>query len=502
MIVGIDLGTTFSAVSVLNTVGIPTLIPDKKDHLSYHTPSVVSIANREAIIGEAVEKLLRVNPSLNVCRFAKKGMGHVDDIYTDDEAISYPAHAVSALILRKLKLDIEASQGEHITGAVIAVPAHFNDAQRRATIDAARLADLPVAGLVEEPVAAAVFSAASTDQSQDRTLLVFDLGGGTLDVTALQSSPDGLYVLATDGSDKVGGRHFDQVIMEMAESHFRAIHRQVAIPSRESEQRLRLFATEAKFAMSDMNSSSVTRPLMLGNQVAQITLHRAHFEQAAKPLLDICAETCQRVLQAKRLNVQSFDQIILTGGSSQLPAVERLLREIFAIPPHRFKRHQVRSAVAYGTVLMAEQMHGSGGSTIAPPLRQTVSTHELGIRALDEAGRPFFKCLIARNVALPASHEERFFVNTMRSNEVTAEVMQRKDSDHAPESLGVFRFGPLTSGRTDVPIKLQLGYETNGLINVRMVDLESRREFKDHYATSQTDLTTLNEKIDRLSVVS
>ena len=196
MLVGIDLGTTFSLIAYVGANGTPTLCPGRTDAQRFLTPSVVHVGIRGALVGDLVEQLLDDEPGLSVCRFAKLAMGTDGVVHRDHQDFAYRAETVSSLVLKKLRQDAEAVTGETITGAVITIPAHFNDAQRQATIDAARLADLPLRGLVEEPVAAAAYFGHHA-KSAERTIFTFDLGGGTLDATILQATPTGLYVLAT-----------------------------------------------------------------------------------------------------------------------------------------------------------------------------------------------------------------------------------------------------------------------------------------------------------------
>ena len=221
MIVGIDLGTTFSLISYVNSSGTPTLIPSRRDAQRFQTPSVVHIGERGAIVGDLAEELLQEEAGLPVCRFAKLNMGQPGKtVLTDHLGQAYTPEAISALILRKLKEDAEAALSEPITGAVITVPANFNDAQRQATVNAGRLADIPVLGLVEEPLAAATFFGLNT-KGGERLIFVFDIGGGTLDATILSATPEGLYAIATEGADNIGGKNFDELIMGIVADQFR-----------------------------------------------------------------------------------------------------------------------------------------------------------------------------------------------------------------------------------------------------------------------------------------
>lgn len=409
MIVGIDLGTTFSLISYVDSAGTPTLIPSRRDPQRFQTPSVVHVGERGALVGDLVEDLLQEEPGLPVCRFAKLGMGREgNSVFTDHAGRSYSAEAVSALVLRKLKEDAEAALSEPVTGAVITVPANFNDAQRQATVNAGRLADIPVLGVVEEPLAAATFFGLNT-KGGERLIFVFDIGGGTLDATILSATPEGLYAIATEGADNIGGKNFDELIMGIVADQFRG---QFGFdPRQESEaaQRLRIFATQAKIELSAPQANVLSRPLILAGKSLRVTFTRAQFESAAEPWLEACQEVCERALHSQSLGWNDIDELIMTGGSSLVPAVERRVREMSGLQPARIRREQPHASVAYGAALLAEQLYGNR-QTAAPPLKQQVTSNELGLRIFDPKERkPAFHAMIEKNVPVPVTARQTFY---------------------------------------------------------------------------------------------
>jgi molecular chaperone DnaK (HSP70) len=479
------------------------LCPDRRDIQSFHTPSVVYIKNG-VIVGDAVEKLLLENASLNICRFAKRSMGVPDPIYSDPEGYNYPAHAISALILRKLTLDVESSNpGEEIEKVVVSVPAHFNEAQRRATVDAARLADLPIVGLVEEPVAAAAFVSSSLGLKRDeKTLFVFDLGGGTLDCTVLQSTADGLYVIATEGAGTVGGKNFDEVLMEIALSQYKAEFHDDPRSDPASMQALRMFSTSLKLELAKPANRKSQRPLLLNGRLLRVTVTREQFEEASAVLLDACADVCERALHGASMDWGDIDHLILTGGGSQLPCIENRLRELSRLGPDRLRHHQPRASVAYGVAILAEQLYGSS-KTIAPPLRQTVSTNELGLTVVDPVTQhPSFHCLIEKNVPLPSVAQQTVYGDTTVSAHITIQVQQRKDEYTAPETLGRYQFGPLPIGRRNIVLNLELGYNEDGRTFVKVKDAESGKSLDQMIDDkTETDLANLMRRLSGLTIL-
>ena len=470
MIVGIDLGTTFSLVSYINNAGTPTLCPSRRDPQRFQTASVVHIGERGCIVGDLVEEILSQEPALPVCRFAKLGMGQPEKtVFTDHLKRDYTPEAISALVLRKLKADAEAAFSEPITGAVITVPANFNDAQRQATLNAGRLADIPVLGLVEEPLAAATFFGLNT-KGGERLIFVFDIGGGTPDATLLSATPDGLFAIATEGADNIGGKNFDELIMGIVADQFRGQHGFDPRNDSEAAQRLRLFATQTKIALSQPGTSVVSKPLILAGKSLRVTLSRAQFEAAAEPWLEACQEVCERALKSQSLAWDDIDELILTGGSSLVSCVERKVREMSGLQPGRIRLEQPHASIAYGAALLAEQFYGDK-KTAAPPLKQMVTSNELGIRVFDPKERkPIFHTMLEKNIPVPASIRQIFYTQKPGQTSLTVELLQRKDPFTPAEPLGQFAFGPLRNPEPNHPVAIELGYDGTGRVAVTASD--------------------------------
>jgi molecular chaperone DnaK len=501
MIVGIDLGTTFSLVSYVNSAGTPTLIPSRRDAQRFQTPSVVHIGERGCLVGDLVEDILMDEPALPVCRFAKLGMGHPEKpVYTDHAGRAYSAEAISALILRKLKDDAEAALSEPITGAVITVPANFNDTQRQATVNAGRLADIAVLGLVEEPLAAATFFGLNT-KGGERLIFVFDIGGGTLDATILSATPDGLYAIATEGADNIGGKNFDELIMGIVADQFRGQHGSDPRSDAESAQRLRLFATQSKIALSTPGTSVISKPLSLGGKSLRVTFNRGQFETAAEPWLEACQEVCERTLKSQNLAWTDIDELILTGGSSLVPCVERRVREMSGLQPARIRREQPHASIAYGAALLAEQFYGQK-KTAAPPLKQQVTSNELGLRIFDPKERkPAFHAMIEKNVPVPTTAKQTFYTQKPDQPSLTIELLQRKDPFTPPETLGQFSFGPLRQGESGQPVTIEMGYDGMGRVTVTASDGRTGESVAREFAKqAEADLSAMYGHLQTLPV--
>src|SRR5688572_11078398 len=286
MRVGIDLGTTYSLVARMDAEGRPILVPDHVESDVFHTPSVVHITQNAAFVGSVAEALLEQDPQLQVVRFFKRSMGDPTPVFYDDNGAAWYAEGVAALVLRKLAYDAETSAAARVDDAVITVPAHFSDPQRRATLAAATLSDLSVLGLVEEPVAAALHYGVSAG-AQDQVMLVYDFGGGTFDATVMSMDARGVYVLAKSGLTELGGKEFDEKVGEMVLRQFEhALGGPLATGARTLLE-LRRVSEEIKIELCIPGQSRVRKLVMLGGHAVEVEITRAEFEASIQESLDL-----------------------------------------------------------------------------------------------------------------------------------------------------------------------------------------------------------------------
>lgn len=465
---GIDLGTTFSLISYVNAHGQPTLFPDLHDANAFRTPSVVHVGEHDCLVGATAEELLEEDPELAVSRFVKLRMGEDAVVFTDARGRSWSPQALSALILKKLRRDAAAFAPDDIGHSIVAVPAQFNDAQRRATKEAALLAGFGEVTLVEEPIAAATFYGLQEGPA-DRTLMVFDLGGGTFDVTLLQTSPDGLFALATDGAPDIGGKAFDDAIMAMVEDDFRRRHGRSLLEDPASAVRLRRLAEDAKIRLAKPGRSQVQQALLLGGKPYDFVLTRSQFEQLIAPALDAALAICERCLGAAALGWGQVDKILLAGGSSLLPLVDQRVRLASGKGAREIVSRQPHQAVSFGAALLANRLHQGGPEQNA--LLQPVASADLGIRIWDRVlGRPGMEVLVPRNTPLPATVTRSFYTTRPEQVRMVLEFLQRRGEESEPASLGHFAFGPIERPRKNFPVEIEVRLREDGTVAVTARD--------------------------------
>jgi molecular chaperone DnaK len=470
---GIDLGTTFSLIAHVNAYGQPALFPDLHDANRFRTPSVAYIGREGCLVGAAAEELLDDAPGLPVARFIKARLGQADWRYSDHKERAWTAEALSALILKKLLKDADTFAGDEFGPAAIAVPAQFTDAQRQATLRAADLAGLQNARLVEEPVAAAAYYGLD-EGPRDRTLLVYDFGGGTFDVTLLQTGPDGLYVLAADGLPQLGGRIIDERIMAAIDADYRRRHPRSPLADPASALRLRRLAEESKIKLSKPGLAQARQTLLLLGAAHEFLLTRPQFDEIALEAVRQTVAACERCLQAAALSWRDVDQIMLTGGSSLLPHVPAELLRASGKKPHELALKQPHQAVAFGAALLAQRWGKDNG---AQALVQPVTGAELCLRVWDRRlNRPGLETLVARNTPLPLAYARTFYTHRDDQTRIVLEFVQRRGEPAEEFSLGHFAFGPLANPRRNAPLEVTAAIGRDGLVKVTARDPASGRE--------------------------
>lgn len=472
---GIDLGTTFSLVAYMNDHGQPTLFPDFHDANEFRTPSVVHIGDEGCFVGTAVEEILDDEPDLNHARFFKLAMGTNQALYSDHLQRQWWPQAVSALVLKKMLQDVEAFAHDEVGGVVITVPANFNDAQRRATREAAYLAGLQRVKLLDEPVAAATFYGVN-HKGAEQTLFVYDLGGGTFDATVLQVGEKGLFSLATTGSNQHGGKRVDELIMDFVLEEYQRQHG-VRPSDATSLMILRRFANETKVTLVKPGKTRVAKTLVLNSKTIDFILTRERFDQLISQFVDETLAISERCIGDAGLDWSFIDTIMLVGGSSLLPMVADKLARLAGRPKDQLICKQPHQAVAYGAAILAEQYFSN--STGGGKQLQSICAYDLGIRTMGSDGQPAVKVLISQNTPVPAAATDTFYLNRADQTRLIIEAVQQRRVDAGIEetSLGYFAFA-IENPRARYPIEIQLAYDLEGFVVITARDPETGHAIK------------------------
>ena len=484
-IIGIDLGTTNSCVAVIEG-GEPVVIPNAEG--SRTPPSVVAFAkNGERLVGQVAKRQAVANPDRTIISI-KRDMGTDRRISIDGK--EYTPQDISAMILMKLKADAEAYLGEKVSEAVITVPAYFSDSQRQATKDAGRIAGLDVKRIVNEPTAASL--AYGLDKEDSHTILVYDLGGGTFDVSILEVGDGVFEVKATNGNTHLGGDDFDQRIIDYLASEFKKDTGIDLKADRMALQRLKEAAEKAKIELSGVMSTNINLPFITadatGPKHLDITLTRAKFDELTRDLVDATVGPIRDALRDAGMTADEIGRVILVGGSTRIPAVQEAVRKMTGKEPYR--NINPDECVAVGAAIQG----GILGGDVKDVVLLDVTPLSLGIETL---GGVFTK-LIDRNTTIPFKKSQIFSTAADGQTSVDIHVLQGERKMAADnKTLGRFQLTGISPAPRGVPqIEVTFNIDSNGIVNVSAKDLGTGNEQK-VTITSSTNLTEeeINQRV-------
>ena len=459
-IIGIDLGTTNSCVAVMEG-GQPVVIPNAEGART--TPSVVAFSkDGERMVGQIAKRQAVTNPDRTVISI-KREMGSDHRVNIDGK--SYTPQEISAMILQKLKSDAEAYLGQPVTEAVITVPAYFTDAQRQATKDAGKIAGLDVKRIINEPTAAAL--AYGVDKEQTQKIMVYDLGGGTFDVSILEIDDGVIEVLATAGNNRLGGDDFDQCIMKYLVSEFKRTDGIDLSGDKVAMQRLKEAAEKAKIELSGVTSSNINLPYITadatGPKHLDVTLTRAKFNELTGHLVDATMGPVRQAMSDAGLKASDLSKVLMVGGSSRIPAVVEAVKKFTGSEP--FKGINPDECVAMGAALQAGVLTGD----VKGLLLLDVTPLSLGIETMGGVCTR----LIERNTTIPVKKSQIFSTAADNQTSVEVNVLQgEREMAAANKSLGRFHLDGIAPARRGVPqIEVTFDIDANGIVNVSAKDL-------------------------------
>ena len=464
-IIGIDLGTTNSCVSVMEG-GEAVVIANAEGNRT--TPSVVAFSkDGERMVGQVAKRQAITNPDRTIASI-KREMGSDYKVTIDDK--KYTPQEISAMILQKLKADAEAYLGQSVTEAVITVPAYFTDAQRQATKDAGKIAGLDVKRIINEPTAAAL--AYGVDKETDQKIMVYDLGGGTFDVSVLEVGDGVIEVLATAGNNRLGGDDFDKCVMDWMAAEFKKDSGIDLTGDKVAMQRLKEAAEKAKIELSGVTSTNINLPYITadatGPKHLDLTLSRAKFDQLTAHLVEATAGPVRQAMSDAGLGAGEISKVLLVGGSSRIPAEQEMVKKLTG--KEGFKGINPDECVAIGAALQGGVLVGD----VKGLLLLDVTPLSLGIETMGGV----MTTLIERNTTIPAKKSQVFTTAADNQTSVEVHVLQgEREMAQYNKTLGRFNLDGIAPARRGVPqIEVTFDIDANGIVNVSAKDLGTGKE--------------------------
>jgi molecular chaperone DnaK len=469
-VIGIDLGTTYSAVAYVNADGKSEIIPNAQGERI--TPSVVLFEEDDNVVVGSYAKSVAVSEGEKVVQFIKRRMG--DDYLTHQYGKDHTPEAISAFILKKLKQDAEAFLNTTIRDAVITVPAYFDDKKRIATKTAGEIAGLNVLRIINEPTAAALEFSASR-QVVNQTILIYDLGGGTFDITIVKVNDKDVDVIATGGSHKLGGKDLDDCLITFFQQEFKAATGFDPLSSIAGEQELRSKAEETKRKLSSSLNTRVS--LSVEGRQAAFKVTQAQFEELIDELILQTEMNVELVLDEANLSFRDINDVLLVGGSTRIPKVSKMLTQLFGKEPLRSVNPD--EVVAQGAAILANTLSSNTGGTssstqASSPTISDVCAHSLGIISLNDSRILENSIIIPKNSKIPCSFSQEY--GTVYENQISVEIQILQGEDKNPEycvELGKARLENLPPSPAGSPLEITFQYDENGILSVKGVFLNS-----------------------------
>lgn len=486
MVLGIDLGTSNTVASSLSRDGSPVLIPDAYNKDVQITPSIALIEGKKAYAGNFAENLFESLPDKQIISFFKRSFGTQDPVYFDDYKNAWFSETVASLIIKKVKHDAELYLPDGFKQAVITVPAHYNDVQRKSVIEAARLADLELSAIIEEPVAAALFYCNYNKKIDEEIILIYDFGGGTFDLTLITKTGNQLNVIAKDGVTKLGGKEFDEIVHNSIRESYQKSFGCSFPEDRLTANRIQRIAENIKIELNDAEiPKNISKWIMVGRDAFEATFEYDVYAQKANQLIIKTEIAVNRCLRSLGMQFSDINKIVLIGGTSSSKLVYNFWKQKVS-PQQDLVYHQPLSSVAKGAALYAASFGSNGNSANVTPIDlKSVSTYNIGLIFGNDAKRQI-DLLIHRNTPLPVSSKKVYKINPVTMDFVSFELCQFWDPQEDVHKLGTIKAGPFAIF-SEFYLEVIVENRLNGTISIKLKNADNGKDIKFEFIRKESN---------------
>jgi molecular chaperone DnaK (HSP70) len=485
MVLGIDLGTSNTVSASLSRDGSPILIPDANNKDVQITPSIALIEGKKAYAGNFAENLYETLPDKQIISYFKRSFGTQDPVYFDDYKNPWFSETVASLILRKVKYDAELYLPDGFRQAVITVPAHYNDVQRKSVIEAARLADLELTAIIEEPVAAALFYGSYNKKIDEEIILIYDFGGGTFDLTLITKSGNQLNVIAKDGMSKLGGKEFDDIVHNTIREDYEKAFGHSFPTDKLTANRIAKIAENIKIELNDADTPrNIGKWIMVGRDAFEATFHYEEYAAKANQLIIKTEQAVNRCLRSLGMQFTDINKIVLIGGTSSSKLVYNFWKQKVS-PKQELVYHQPLSSVAKGAALYAASFGNGNSAEIHPIDLKSVSTYNIGLVFANDSKKQI-DLLIHRNTPLPISSKKVYKISPQQTDFVNIELCQFWDPQEDIHKLGTIKAGPFGL-MNDFFLEVAVENRLNGTIGIKLKNADNGRDIKFEFIRKASD---------------
>lgn len=486
MVLGIDLGTSNTVSASLSRDGSPVLIPDAYNKDQQVTPSIALIEGKKAYAGGFAESLFESLPDKQIISFFKRSFGTQDPVYFDDSQNAWFSESVASLILRKVKNDAELYLPDGFKQAVITVPAHYNDVQRKSVIEAARLADLELSAIIEEPVAAALFYSSFNKKIDEEIILIYDFGGGTFDLTLITKSGNQLNVIAKDGVNKLGGKEFDEIVQNTIREDYERAFGYSFPTDKLTSNRIQKIAEAIKIELNDVDiPRNLSKWIMVGRDAFEATFYYDNYADKANQLIAKTETAVNRCLRSLGMQLSDINKIVLIGGTSSSKLVYNFWKQKVG-PNQQLIYHQPLSSVAKGAALYAASFNNGGdnASGVTPIDLKSVSTYNIGLIVENDPNQQI-DLLIHRNTPLPVLAKKVYKINPQQVEYLSLELCQYWDPKEDLHKLGTIKAGPFILA-SDFYLEVAVENRLNGTIGIKLKNADTGKDIKFEFIRKQS----------------